>query len=629
MISPFITYCKATLPTVFGDELSYYETLCSLTNFLNDVIIPQFNELEKNTNDFENDMTNKYNELLAVWKQLQEWVTGYFDNLDVQEEINMKLDEMAQSGELRNIMEPFFTDIQQSLSSLQNQVNSLVLNAGSPEQTAAEIEQARNGRNLLIQNIWDIEASSNQEAQFILSGNINLTDNTISITGNSPILFSQSNFIVLSGEKTASFESSESRLTLIIARAGGLIRVVRPVSPFYSEFLRPFDIILAAKYQSNIIFKSAILSISSEEVENQITSAKEKANTLQIKLRNIEGQSGRLAVYGTTNVSTFKNGFKLSGGFIGSESIFKIVNEFSYEFVSQSGMTAVIINNTNEIQEVRLKSSATYSYLDNIVPSGSVILAVYNNNLRYYCPYIYKKLKVKNNYLAINNNIYGNKLNIFLGGDSITHGVGGSNFAQNGEHIITVNGREWKRNPNGYCWANLFKNYIESYCNYTVTNNACTGTNIQFWGDNIDELLPAEADVFLLTVGTNNRVNTYNTAFNTFNNYVKIIKNYCDEINCKLIMFSPIPASAANENNENNYPIHIFQIDNILQYICNLNNITYVDIYNELLIYYNTNTLPNSLYADGLHPNDKLYFTIFMQYLKSLKLNIPYNLSQP
>lgn len=48
------------------------------------------------------------NDTDAAFKSLKEYVTNYFDNLDVQEEINNKLDAMMESGELDNIIEEFF-----------------------------------------------------------------------------------------------------------------------------------------------------------------------------------------------------------------------------------------------------------------------------------------------------------------------------------------------------------------------------------------------------------------------------------------------------------------------------------------------------------------------------------------
>ena len=44
---------------------------------------------------------------------------------------------------------------------------------------------------------------------------------------------------------------------------------------------------------------------------------------------------------------------------------------------------------------------------------------------------------------------------IKLLGDSITHGVGGSGFCQDGERIV----EGYARNTKGYCWAKLLKEH--------------------------------------------------------------------------------------------------------------------------------------------------------------------------
>ena len=87
--------------------LSYYEILCKIHKKLGEVI-EQVNANETNIQNFTDDMTNKYNKLVAVWKQTQEWITHYFDNLDVQEEVNNKLDDMLASGQFEDIIFNFF-----------------------------------------------------------------------------------------------------------------------------------------------------------------------------------------------------------------------------------------------------------------------------------------------------------------------------------------------------------------------------------------------------------------------------------------------------------------------------------------------------------------------------------------
>lgn len=89
----FRFWCQKVIPLVYDDSLSYYELLCKVVNYLNNVI----EDLKK----MGEDITNLYN----AFEQLQNYVNNYFDNLDVQEEINKKLDEMAKNGELNILLQ--------------------------------------------------------------------------------------------------------------------------------------------------------------------------------------------------------------------------------------------------------------------------------------------------------------------------------------------------------------------------------------------------------------------------------------------------------------------------------------------------------------------------------------------
>ena len=93
-LPPFMGFVNKTIPTAFENSMSYYETLCILYNYLNDTILPQINE------DVEN-----IEELTTFCNELKDYVDNYFDNLDVQTEINNKLDAMAQDGTLADIIE--------------------------------------------------------------------------------------------------------------------------------------------------------------------------------------------------------------------------------------------------------------------------------------------------------------------------------------------------------------------------------------------------------------------------------------------------------------------------------------------------------------------------------------------
>lgn len=87
-VSPFKVWCQKVIPAVYDGSLSVYEMLCKLTAYINQII--------DNMDGQQTDISN----LLTAYNQLQEYVNTYFDNLNVQNEINNKLDEMAESGRL-------------------------------------------------------------------------------------------------------------------------------------------------------------------------------------------------------------------------------------------------------------------------------------------------------------------------------------------------------------------------------------------------------------------------------------------------------------------------------------------------------------------------------------------------
>ena len=93
-LRPFRYWCQKVLPLVYDDSLSYMELLCKVVDYLN-----------KTMHDVDTLHTDVV-QLHAAYIQLQQYVNAYFENLDVQEEIDKKLDEMAESGALLNIVKP-------------------------------------------------------------------------------------------------------------------------------------------------------------------------------------------------------------------------------------------------------------------------------------------------------------------------------------------------------------------------------------------------------------------------------------------------------------------------------------------------------------------------------------------
>lgn len=77
------------------DALTDYGLLCKVVEYLNKVI------------EQTNTTTTQVEELSVAFNNLKDYVDHYFDNLDVQEEINNKLDEMAEQGVLSDIISQY------------------------------------------------------------------------------------------------------------------------------------------------------------------------------------------------------------------------------------------------------------------------------------------------------------------------------------------------------------------------------------------------------------------------------------------------------------------------------------------------------------------------------------------
>lgn len=94
-LKPFRFWCQKVLPLVYDDSLSYYELLNKVVQYLNDTM-ENVDGLNENVNTLDENVRAVY----SAYDQLQGYVNNYFDNLNVQNEINNKLDEMALDGTL-------------------------------------------------------------------------------------------------------------------------------------------------------------------------------------------------------------------------------------------------------------------------------------------------------------------------------------------------------------------------------------------------------------------------------------------------------------------------------------------------------------------------------------------------
>lgn len=132
-MKPFRFWCQKALPLVYDDSLSYYEVLCKMADYMNNfltdlttvedsmtefgqqfVLNQQFlnsmaEQLGQNVEDLETYINERMSDFMEAYTQLQTYVNTYFDNLDVQTQINNKLDEMAEDGTFNTLFDPVIT----------------------------------------------------------------------------------------------------------------------------------------------------------------------------------------------------------------------------------------------------------------------------------------------------------------------------------------------------------------------------------------------------------------------------------------------------------------------------------------------------------------------------------------
>ena len=94
---PFVNYMQKVIPLAFNESLSYYEQLCLILKYIKNEITPSLNTL-----------IDEYSDLVNSVEKLQNYIDDYFNSEDFNNKIttaiDTKLNAMANSGELENII---------------------------------------------------------------------------------------------------------------------------------------------------------------------------------------------------------------------------------------------------------------------------------------------------------------------------------------------------------------------------------------------------------------------------------------------------------------------------------------------------------------------------------------------
>lgn len=99
MIKPFPLFIKNNFPFIENtyEALDNYGLLCKIVEKLNEIV------------ESENTLTNNMTALQLAFTDLKNYVDNYFANLDVQDEIDNKLDAMVEDGTLEEIISNYIT----------------------------------------------------------------------------------------------------------------------------------------------------------------------------------------------------------------------------------------------------------------------------------------------------------------------------------------------------------------------------------------------------------------------------------------------------------------------------------------------------------------------------------------
>ena len=201
---------------------------------------------------------------------------------------------------------------------------------------------------------------------------------------------------------------------------------------------------------------------------------------------------------------------------------------------------------------------------------------------------------------------------IYLIGDSIVEGYGGSGY--NGGSVpnhsneqIPNNVKTWYRNTAGTCWANMLKSYIETnYPNTTVINNGIGGLTSAQVDDNFDTLVGSDATMVIIGVGTNDRYDGYKKGAITAHITNMVRKANMRGLKCVVLTNSPLRSSEGIKPN-NAQTVNAF-INNSIEQTDTFN----VQVLSNMLSYMELNNLSiNDVTADNLHPNDLGYKIMF------------------
>lgn len=583
------------------------------------------------------EMFDAQDELVKSYKALHDFINQYFSNLDVQNEVNKKIEEMKKSGELLNLLKPTVSNEVAAwlTANITNPSNPPIDKSLTVENAAADAKVTGDKINSLKENLGGLENINNileyrkiDNVSILTTGNIEIVDNWyttdyINVTGCNEY-FVNGTWKKPSNSKYVSVIYFDSEMNVInfINEVGtqtyNMEKISFPINTAYVRFCfskeSTVQIFMNVPNMNERVGLKTAKAIFNHKITNGGT----------VEKNDLFVSSNLIPINNKTNFITVKKG--------------NFVNDKSFFYIS-------FWNRPSTSSGFLVKGYQNYSLSENFtnikIPNGA----------KYFCfswqkndyPPMYKQdsdisekntpIDVIGKYMTLNAPAYNYR--ICLIGDSITQGMGSSGFQQYdavidgqtynirgngpnnpnatsdykiGEYLWTSGGRRWYEALNGNGWAQLFKNYMNEKFKIIVRNFGMSGINSGDLKYFINDFMDTKFnfDCFVLMIGTNNREKgNLESLYADMNDTIKTIKNYGKD----LIIMACIPASIENEKT---FRVHMEDVHNVLRNISCENNIPFISVYNLFIDYCSNKGIKiDTLLSDGLHPTNDGYKVMF------------------
>ena len=607
-------------------------------------------------------------------QQFTEFVTNYFDNLDVQQEVNNKLNQMAADGSLAALIQPLFdeykTEINAEIDVQDNRIAVLEgrmdtfasLPDGSIGTTAdAEMVDIRTAQNGVTyptagDSVRAQAAPSldNRDIGFAWPGSGNGyigTDGTLIVDAS----FKTSDFYRVSGGISIEgelsginyptyyyvncYDKNKNFIAGIIPGGGGTLVFASP-----THYALPDGTCYIRVSSVGTVTGTPLIYAEDKDTENVILPVYEKDVLFVNEGRNIVNPAFMVSgkYVRPADGKYANNASYTASGFL------PITAGLSY-CISHFNQLAFYDANRDYIGGLHIEAGQIYTF-GNILNVGTwttytdrdepliftaqsgfvyVNISIDNVNLDAFCvarasynipytPYRFEMPLLRVNQAETIENIFAKIVNsaspvrVKLIGDSITAGMGGTGYDATASGGGQLIYGTVYQNVAGHCWANSLKAYWESkFANVTVINNGVSGRSSDQPISLWNSIVSSYDNFIICMVGTNDR-NMPDSR--TLADYIGYLEQICDlaaGANQQLVLMAPPPVSVANDAAALNF--HIEDVEHAVHYVSNKKRVPFLNLYEKMIDYCGTHgiTIDSLLLADGLHPNDTGYDVIY------------------